>query len=680
MKSWPRHRACAGKARRAAWPATGASSTSAARSRAWEYRAGKTTFTREHLASAVDHVIALRFTASAPGAIHFRLRLERGPRENFAARFFDTLAPAGGRGFVMKGREAGEGAVAFAAALLGAARGGSLSLLGETLIAEGADEVLLVLAAGTTFREEDPARASLDRAGRALERGWNALRADHVADYRGWFDRVALDLGPGPEQPTDARLTRFHEGEADPDLAALYFDFGRYLLISSSRPGSLPPNLQGLWNAEFFSPWGSKYTLNINAEMNYWPTQPCALAELQQPLFDLLERLRVTGREVAGRMYGCRGFVVHHNTDLWADACPVDRNLAASFWPLGGAWLCLHLWEHFAFSRDRDFLRRAYPTLREAALFFLDFLQPDAQGRLVVIPASSPENVFRRDDGRAGTLCSGVSMDGQILGELFAATAEAAALLGEDAEFAADVEAARRRLPAPAIGRHGQLLEWLEDYDETDPHHRHISHLFALYPGAAISPSRTPELARACRVTLRRRGDASTGWSLAWKIGCRARLGDGDHAERLLRLLLTPVTATGVTYGEDGGSYTNLLCVHPPFQIDGNFGGTAAIAEMLVQSHLRAESAAGGLVPEVQLLPALPGAWPRGEVRGLRLRGHFHADLSWRERTLREMTLHAPQGGTLLLRYGKIARELTFAAGETKTLNGKLEPVAAQSG
>ncbi len=641
------------------------------------YEAGGVNFTREYLASAPDQVIALRLTASEPGAINVKLRLERGPRENFAGRLADTVAAIDADGLLMRGRESGEGGVGYAAALRATTHGGRIHVIGEVLEIEGADEVLVVIAAGTTFRESDPAQASVARASAALAKGWTALRSDHLREYWGWFNRMDLKLGSARHRslyPTDERLRFLQAGHSDPELMELYFHFGRYLLIASSRPGSLPPNLQGIWNQDHFPAWGSKYTININTEMNYWPALPCDLAELQEPLFDLLERLRQSGGEVARRMYGCRGFVVHHNTDLWADACPVDRNLTSSIWLLGGAWLSLHLWEQFRFQRDLAYLRRAYPVLKEAALFFLDFLQRDAQGRLVVVPSTSPENVFRRSDGRPATLCAGTSMDAQILDALFEACAEAATLLGEDAALAAEWTRARADLPKPQVGRGGRLMEWLEDYDDVEPHHRHISHLFALHPGHAISPLTTPELAEACRRTLEQRGDPSTGWSLAWKISCWARLRDGDRAERLLRLLLAPVEASTLSYTGDGGSYPNLFCAHPPFQIDGNFGGTAAIAEMLVQSHLTTMATTGESVPLVDLLPALPTSWPSGTVEGLRARGNLRVSFLWSEGKLERLDLHAPSATRVMLKLGDVTREEAFTEGESKTFDGALQP------
>ncbi|HEX4140210.1 MAG TPA: glycoside hydrolase family 95 protein [Candidatus Methylacidiphilales bacterium] len=625
-----------------------------------EYQLAGVTYRREHLANTPRNVIAVRLTASAPGSLSFALRMERGPRDNYAARYIDTITQLDQRLLVARGRAAGERAVSFAACIGATLKGGRLLLRGETLLVEKADEVLLVFSAGTTFREENPAESSRRRVEAALELGWEALRDEHLAEYRPWFDRVSLTLGEdNASLPTDERLQQVAAGADDPGLFALYFHYGRYLLIASSRPGSLPANAQGIWNQEFFPPWGCKFTININAQMNYWPAESCSLPELHEPLFTLLERGRIAGREVARRMYGCRGFVIHHNINIWADACPTDRNLAASYWIMGGAWLSLHLWEHFAFSGDRTFLRRAYDTLKEASLFFTDFLIEDAKGRLITCPTLSPENVYRLPSGEFGSLCAGCSMDHQIIDQLFRVTRRAAEILGLDADFREQLEATRLRLPPPSIGRHGQLMEWPEDYEETEAGHRHISHLFALFPGDHISPLDTPELATAARVTLDRRlsgGGGHTGWSRAWIINFWARLLDGPRAYENLHALLAHSTLP------------NLFDDHPPFQIDGNFGATAAIAEILVQSYRLATTASGAQAYEIHLLPALPPAWMEGSVEGLRARGGFTVGLQWSGGKLQRAMLQSENGGTCLVRHQKSVREMTLAPGETATV------------
>lgn len=626
-------------------------------------------YTRQAIACGPRQVLACRFAADAPASISFRLRLERGPRESYSTRYADTCEPWGKDGLLLRGRTGGESGLGFAACLRVSCEGGTSRILGDTLIVENADAVTMVLAAATTFREAQSADYAATRAEEALSLGWDRLRAEQEKDHRKLFDRMALELGTAEETadlaklPTDERLLRAHAGGDDPALTALYFAYGRYLLICSSRPGSLPATLQGVWNQDFWPSWGSKYTINVNLQMNYWIAEAANLAECHEPLFALLERMAESGRETARTMYGCRGFVAHHNTDLWADTAPTDRNLAASYWLLGGAWLALHLWEHYAFGGDAEFLQRAYPTLREATLFFLDRLAEDDQGRLVLFPTCSPENVYRLPNGEFGVLALGCSLDSQILTMLFRRTLAAAEILETDLAFRREIRQALARLPALSVGRHGQLMEWLEDYEEADPRHRHVAHAFALHPGDLISPRQTPELAEAVRVTLDRRGDDGTGWCMAWKACFWARLGDGERAHELLSNLLRPAEEDFSGPRDHsylgGGSYPNLFCAHPPFQIDGNFGGAAAILEMLLQSH----EAQGGL-PVIHLLPALPAAWPEGTLRGLRTRGGYEIDLRWSAGELEEFTLRAGRAGSCLVRLGNESFSWTAKADE----------------
>lgn len=605
---------------------------------------------REAFVSAADQCLAVRLSTSEPGRV--RVRIGLGSDHAQAA-----VGADGEHGLLLRGRNGDAfgiaGGLEFAARLRVLARGGRQRRLGERIEVDGADEVVLLLTAATGFRRHDDiggdpeaiTRAQLDAV---AGKSWDALLDAHVAEHRRLFRGIAIDLGTTAaavaELPTDARVARFAQG-GDPELAALYHQFGRYLLICSSRPGTQPANLQGIWNDLLAPPWESKYTININTQMNYWPAEANALAECVEPLERMLFELAGRGARTARAMYGAPGWVAHHNTDLWRATAPVD-GAQWGMWPLGGAWLLQQLWDRWDYGRDLDYLRRVYPLFKGAAEFFAATLVEDpGTGAMVTAPSISPENVHPH----GAALCAGPSMDAQILRDLFGQCIEASALLGVDAAFADRLAALRERLPPHRIGKAGQLQEWQADWDMEAPEidHRHVSHLYALHPSSQINPRDTPALAAAARRSLEIRGDEATGWGIGWRLNLWARLRDGERAMKILRMLLSP-----------SRTYPNLFDAHPPFQIDGNFGGTAGITEMLVQSW-------GGTV---FLLPALPRDWPTGELRGVRVRNAAALDLAWREGALASATLRSERGGRYRVDYRGDVLALELGAGEAATL------------
>jgi alpha-L-fucosidase 2 len=539
--------------------------------------------------------------------------------------------------------------VSYAAALRILHQGGRLTRNGDRLRVDGADAVTIIFSGATSFRNfRDITANAVERAREHLEKAGRGdaatLKAAHLQDYKSLFDRVRFDLGPDTRNdlPTDRRIKEAGT-HADPALAAIYFQFARYLLIASSRPGGQPANLQGLWNDRLVPPWGSKYTTNINLQMNYWLADCGALWETQQPLWDLIADLQVTGGETAKVHYKARGWVLHHNTDIWRAATPVDGSWG--HWPTGGAWCAQQMWEHYRYSNDRAFLKdRAYPAMRGAVEFALDTLVEIPEGlphagRLATIPSISPENSYLRD-GRRGQLTYAPTMDVQLLSALFSSFIKASQLLAVDPALRQQAETARNRLPPLQIGSKGQLQEWIEDYGEAEPDHRHVSHLWALYPGTDITPSGTPKLAAAARRTMELRGDGGTGWAKAWKIAFWARLHDGDHANLMLQSQIAQSTLP------------NMFDTHPPFQIDGNFGGAAAMAEMLLQSDDE----------ELILLPALPQAWPTGHIAGLRARGGICVDLEWQNSRLVRATLASTEVRKIKVRWNGDVRTMTLKA------------------
>lgn len=621
-----------------------------------QYRFGDVQFTREVFASAPNQVMVVRLIADKTKSLTFTVTLDR-PEHT-------TTAPVGTDGLTMHGQlprnESDTNGMRFASRLHVLHKGGTVTADSHRVTVTGADSVTILLAAATDYRDPAFERTIATTLEAAAKHSYNALRKAHIADHQKRFSRVTLQIDGDPKLaalPTDVRLKRLREsGANDPALASLHFQYGRYLLLASSHPMSrLPANLQGIWAEKTTTPWNGDYHHNINDQMNYWPAETTNLADCHMPFLDFIQTLQKPGSVTAKVHYNAGGWVVHTISNIWGFTSPGEGPSWGQY-PAAAAWLCQHLWEHYAFSSDRDYLAHVYPTLRAAAEFYQDFLVEDPKTHyLVTAPSNSPENRFRTSDGQEASVCMAPTMDMEILRDLFGNVIRATAILQKDAGFAAKLAATEKRLVPPQIGKHGQLMEWMEDFDEPEPGHRHVSHLFALHPGNQITPSQTPDLAKAARVTLERRlasGGGHTGWSRAWIINFWSRLGDGDQAHEHLKLLLTKSTAD------------NLFDLHPPFQIDGNFGATAGVAEMLLQSHAKNE--AGN--HEIQFLPALPSAWPAGKVAGLRARGGVTVGITWNAGRATEATLTADHDGTYFVRTPSGTTPVSLSAGKTKRL------------
>ncbi|HEX3168008.1 MAG TPA: glycoside hydrolase N-terminal domain-containing protein, partial [Chitinophagaceae bacterium] len=590
-------------------------------------------YKREYFVSQPNQVLAINLTASKSASISFEISLS-SPHKNFRVKKINANT-------TLLSVQVKNGALRGESYLEVKTNGGIVKNDNGKLIIEHADDATVFLTAGTNYKNykdvsADPSSPCITALKNIKSKTYQQIRTAHIKEYQKYFNTFSITLGDskisesenapsGDRGATDERLEKFATSN-DPSFVALYLQYGRYLLISSSRPGTRPANLQGIWNDLLNPPWGSKYTTNINLEMNYWPAEALNLSPMHEPLFQMLKELSETGKQTAKDHYNAPGWVLHHNTDLWRGTAPINA-ANHGIWVTGGAWLCRHLWAHYLFTQDKNFLQNtAYPIMKEAALFFNSFLVKDPNtGWLISTPSNSPEQ---------GGLVAGPSMDHQVIRGLFNNVIAASQLLNVDSAFRITLKEKIKQIAPNQIGKYGQLQEWMQDVDDTANKHRHISHLWAVHPGNEINWDDTPELMKAARQSLLYRGDAATGWSLGWKINCWARFKDGDHAFRLIQMLLSPSKS-------DAGSYPNLFDAHPPFQIDGNFGGAAGIGEMILQSHTKF----------IDILPALPAALPNGEVKGYCARGGFVFDIKWSDGKLQELAVTSRAGQALLLRY-----------------------------
>ena len=604
-----------------------------------EFISGETSYKREVFVSEPDSVMVVHLSAEN-GTLEFSAYIDG--RDDY----YDDNRPVKDNIIMYSGGTGGKNGIFFAAALAASSTDGKVYTQGGKIHIENATDAMLILAARSSYYTDEAYEdAALMDAEYALECTYDELRYRHICDYGELYDRVSFSLNDnsegGCELPTDERILRmrgndFDDKECDRHihdngLMVLYFNYARYLMISGSRPGTLPLNLQGIWNHDMQPLWGSRFVVNVNTQMNYWCAESCNLSECHLPLFDLLEKVREDGRKTAKEMYGCSGYVCHHNTDLWGDTAPQDLWMPATIWPMGGAWLALHVFEHYEYTQDKDFLRGKYLLMREAAEFFTDYLIENKDGKLVTCPSVSPENTYLTESGVKGCLCTGPSMDSQIIAVLFEDVIKSSEILDTDHDFAEQLKAMLEKLPKPEIGKYGQIKEWAVDYDEVEIGHRHISQLFALYPADLITPYKTPKLSDAARATLIRRlihGGGHTGWSRAWITNMWARLFDSNMVYENLQKLIAYST------------HPNMLNNLPPFQIDANFGGTAGMAEALLQSHSG----------EINLLPALPEEWQSGEIKGLRAKGGFEVSIKWENGKLSTAEIKSLSGNKCVLR------------------------------
>jgi alpha-L-fucosidase 2 len=643
-------------------------------------------FTREYFISYPDQIMIIKLTSSKKGALSFGVKLV-SQLKNTVSISDKVLEVKGNapihaepnyRGDVANAVVLGENkGIHFATMIKIKNIDGTLTSSEQSVGLSGGTEALVYVSVATSFNgfDKNPVTEGLNyekiadkQLNRAFQKSFEKLEKSHLADYQKFFNRVSLNLGQteAPNLPTDERLRRYAKGNEDKNLEVLYFQFGRYLLISSSRTAGVPANLQGIWNPYIRPPWSSNYTTNINAEENYWLAENTNLSEMHQPMLSFIKNIATTGKVTAKTFYGANGWVACHNSDIWAMSNPVgdfgNGDPVWACWNMGGTWLSTHLWQHYLFTQDRKFLKNeGYPLMKGAAQFCLEWLVEDKNGNLITSPSTSPENTYKTPEGYVGATLYGGTADLAMIRECFLQTIEASKILNVDADFRNRLEQALARLHPYQIGKKGNLQEWYYDWEDSDPQHRHQSHLFGLFPGTHITPLETPDLANACRKTLEIKGDETTGWSKGWRINLWARLLDGNHAYKMYRELLKYVDPDGVktNYARGGGTYPNLFDAHPPFQIDGNFGGAAAVAEMLVQSTDK----------EIHLLPALPDAWGSGSVKGICTRGGYEVSMDWSNKIIKKLSVYSRKTGNTTLFFGNEKKEIRLKKGQTMEMS-----------